>query len=49
MDGRASPEVKQTAELAAITATHVTVESDGRDIIVANSHFVEQTNTQERT
>jgi hypothetical protein len=36
-------------ELAAITATHVTVESDGRDIIIANSHFVEQTSAQETT
>jgi hypothetical protein len=35
--------------LTAITATHAILESDGRDIIIANSHFLEQTSTQERT
>ena len=39
----------QSGVLTAITATHAILESDGRDIFIANSHFLEQTSTQERT
>ena len=34
--------------LTAITATHAILESGGRDIIIANSNFMEQTSKQER-
>ena len=39
----------QSGILTAITATHAILESDGRDIIIANSYFLEQTSKQERT
>jgi hypothetical protein len=38
----------QSGVLSAITATHAILESDGRDIIIANSCFIEQTSKQER-
>jgi small-conductance mechanosensitive channel len=38
----------QSGMLTAITATHAILYSDGRDIMVANSNFLEQTSKQER-
>jgi small-conductance mechanosensitive channel len=38
----------QSCTLTAITATHATLGSDGRDIMVASSNFLEQTSKQER-
>jgi small-conductance mechanosensitive channel len=38
----------QSGMLTAITATHAILDSDGRDIMVANSNFLEQTSKQER-
>ena len=38
----------QSGVLTAITATHAILESDGRDIIIANFNFMEQTSKQER-
>ena len=38
----------QSGILTAITATHAILDSGGRDIIIANSHFLEQPSTQER-
>jgi hypothetical protein len=38
----------QSGMLSAITATHAILVSDGRDIMVANSNFLEQTSKQER-
>ncbi len=39
----------QSGILTAITATHSILESDGQDIIIANSYFSEQTSKQGRT
>ena len=36
----------QSGELAAITATHAILNSDGQDVLVANSIFLEQTSKQ---
>ncbi|GGH11383.1 mechanosensitive ion channel family protein [Silvibacterium dinghuense] len=36
----------QNGVLTAITATHTILESDGRDIVIANSNFMEQTSKQ---
>jgi small-conductance mechanosensitive channel len=38
----------QGGVLAAITATHAILESDGQNIIIANSYFMDQTSRQER-
>jgi small-conductance mechanosensitive channel len=38
----------QSGVLTAITATHAILQSDGRDIIIANSNFMEQTSKQDR-
>lgn len=39
----------QSGMLTAITATHAVLNSDGRDILIANSNFLEQTSKQERS
>jgi hypothetical protein len=49
--GKAVDVAAQSGILTAITATHAThatLESDGRDIIIANSYFLEQTSKQAR-
>ena len=39
----------QSGMLTAITATHAVLNIDGRDIMIANSNFLEQTSKQEKS